>query len=192
MIEAIAENATIDIPDCMIEQQIDAQLRDMEMRMSYQGLKLEDYIKYTGMTMEQMRDMYRDGAKKTVQIRLTLAEIIKAENIDATEEEINAEIAKYAESYGAKAEEFVKTVTEDQKEYFKEMAVMNKTIALLKEKNPAKKAAKKSTKKASESSEERPAEKTTTKKTTTKKAEGEATAKKSTTKKSTTKKAEEA
>lgn len=192
MIEAIAENATIDIPDCMIEQQIDAQLRDMEMRMSYQGLKLEDYIKYTGMTMEQMRDMYRDGAKKTVQIRLTLAEIIKAENIDATEEEINAEIAKYAESYGAKAEEFVKTVTEDQKEYFKEMAVMNKTIALLKEKNPANKAAKKSTKKASESSEEKPAEKTTTKKTTTKKAEGEATAKKSTTKKSTTKKAEEA
>ncbi len=193
MIEAIAENSTIDIPDCMIEQQIDAQLRDMEMRMSYQGLKLEDYIKYTGMTMAQMRDMYREGAKKTVQIRLTLAEIIKAENIEATDEEVDAEIAKYAESYGAKAEEFAKTVTADQKEYFKEMAVMNKLIALLKEKNPAKKAAKKSTKKTAEATEEKPAEKkTTTKKSTTKKADGESTAKKTTTKKSTTKKAEEA
>lgn len=187
MIEAIAENATIEIPDCMVEQQIDAQLRDMEMRMSYQGLKLEDYIKYTGMTMQQMRDMYRDGAKKTVKIRLTLSEIIKAENIEATDDEINAEIAKYAENYGTNADEFMKNVTADQKEYFKEMAVMNKTLAFLKEKNPAKKATKKSTKKASEATEEKPA----AKKTTAKKADGEAPAKKPAAKK-TTKKADEA
>ncbi len=166
MVEAIAENATIDIPDCMIEQQIDAQLRDMEMRMSYQGLKLEDYNKYTGMTMQQMRDMYRDGALKTVKIRLTLAEIIKAENIDATDDEVMAEIKKYAENYGAKTEDFVSNVTDDQKEYFKEVAVMNKTLALLKEKNPAKKATKRTTKKAAEgeAAEKKPAAKKTTKK----------------------------
>ena len=187
MVEAIAENAEIDIPDCMVEQQIDAQLRDMEMRMSYQGLKLEDYIKYTGMTMQQMRDMYREGALKTVKIRLTLAEIIKAENIEATDDEIMEEVKKYAENYGTNAEDFIKNVTDDQKEYFKEVAVMNKTLALLKEKNPAKKATKKATKKT-EDSQEKVAEKKPAKKTTKKSEDGEA---KSATKKST-KKAEEA
>ncbi len=142
LVEAIADNAEIDIPDCMIEQQIDQQVRDMEMRMSYQGLKLEDYLKYTGMTMDQMRDMYRDGAKKTVKIRLTLSEIIKTENVEATEDEINAEIDKYAENYGTAGDDFKKNITDDQKDYFKEVAVMNKTLAMLKEKNPAKKATK--------------------------------------------------
>jgi trigger factor len=158
--------------------------------MSYQGLKLDDYTKYTGMTIDQMRDMYRDGAKKTVKIRLTLAEIIKAENIDATDDEINAEITKYAESYGSNVDDFMKNVTDDQKEYFKEVAIMNKTLQLLKEKNPAKKATKKATKKT-EDGEEKPA----AKKTTTKKAEdGEKkpAAKKTTTKKAEEKKSEEA
>ena len=173
-IEAIAENAEIDIPDCMVEQQIDSQLRDMEMRMSYQGLKLEDYLKYTGMTLQQMRDMYREGAKKTVKIRLTLAEIIKAEKIEASQEEIDAEIEKYAQNYGQSAEEFRKSVTEDQMEYFKEMAVMNKTLAFLKEKNPAKKAAKKAAsakakEEKAEDSEKKPAEKKTAEKKTAEK-----------------------
>jgi len=137
MIEAIADNAEIDIPDCMVEQQIDQQLRDMEMRMSYQGLKMEDYMKYTGMTLDKMRDMYRDGAKKTVKIQLTLGQIIKDEKIEATEDEITAEIDKYAANYGAQGEEFKKNITDSQKDYFKEIAVMNKLIAMLKEANPA-------------------------------------------------------
>ncbi len=164
MVEAVAENAEVDIPDCMIEQQIDEQIRDMEMRMSYQGLKLDDYLKYTGMTMQQLRDMYKDGAKKTVKIRLVLAEIIKAEKIEATDEEINAEIDKYAANYGAQGEEFKKNITDEQKNYFKEVAVMNKTLAFLKEKNPAKKAAAKKTAKKAEDGEEKP-KKTAAKKT---------------------------
>ncbi len=186
-IEAIAENAEIDIPDCMVEQQIDSQLRDMEMRMSYQGLKLEDYLKYTGMTLQQMRDMYREGAKKTVKIRLTLAEIIKAEKIEATQEEIDAEIEKYAQNYGQSVEEFQKSVTEDQKEYFKEMAVMNKTLAFLKEKNPAKKAVKKTASKTKEAKADTPEEKPTAKKT----AEKKSTEKKPAAKKPAAKKAQE-
>ncbi len=188
MVEAIAENAEIDIPDCMVEQQIDSQLRDMEMRLSYQGLKLEDYIKYTGMTMQQMRDMYREGALKTVKIRLTLSEIIKAEKIDATDDEIMEEVKKYAENYGANSEDFIKNVTDDQKEYFKEIAIMNKTLALLKEKNPAKKATKKAAKKTEDGEEKDAAKKPAAKKTTKKAEDGE---KKPATKK-TTKKADEA
>ena len=171
-IEAIADNAEVDIPDCMVQQQIDSQIRDMEMRMSYQGLKLEDYLKYTGMTMQQLRDMYAEGAKKTVKIRLTLAEIIKVEKIEATDDEINAEIDKYAANYGDNAEKFKATVTDEQKDYFKEMAVMNKTLTFLKEKNPAKKAAKKASAKADSEENDKPkkaAEKTTDEKAAPKK-----------------------
>ncbi|MBR2861718.1 MAG: trigger factor [Clostridia bacterium] len=191
MVEAIAENAEVEIPDCMVEQQIDSQLRDMEMRMSYQGLKLDDYLKYTGMTMSQMRDMYREGAKKTVKIRLTLSAIIKAENIDATEEEIKAEIEKYAANYGAGAEEFAKSITDDQKEYFKEMVIMNKTIEMLKEKNPAKKKRNcaKKTAAADDACEEKPAAKKTAKKAAAKEdaCEEKPAAKKSCAKKTTAK-----
>lgn len=178
MVEAIAENAEVDIPDCMIEQQIDEQIRDMEMRMSYQGLKLDDYLKYTGMTMQQLRDMYKDGAKKTVKIRLVLAEIIKAEKIEATEEEINAEIDKYAANYGPQGEEFKKNVTDEQKNYFKEVAVMNKTLALLKEKNPAKKAAAKKTAKKAEDGEDKPKKTAAKKESAEKKPAAKKTAKK--------------
>ncbi len=183
-VEAIADAAEVEIPDCMVEQQIDQQIRDMEMRLSYQGLKFEDYLKYTGMTIAQMRDMYRENAKKTVKIRLVLAEIIKAEAIEATEEEIAAEIDKYAANYGENADKFKETITDDQKDYFKEVVVMNKTLELLKEKNPAKKAVKKSTakkaaegekaekkpaaKKAAAEGEKKPAAKKTTAKKTTK------------------------
>lgn len=162
-VEAIADAAEVEIPDCMVEQQIDSQLRDMEMRLSYQGLKFEDYLKYSGLTIEKMRDMYRDGAKKTVKIRLVLAEIIKAEKIEATDDDINAEIDKYAANYGENADKFKESVTDDQKEYFKEVAIMNKTLALLKEKNPAKKATKKAAAKKTEATaEKKPAEKKTT------------------------------
>ncbi|MBP5662338.1 MAG: trigger factor [Clostridia bacterium] len=145
MVETIAENAEIDVPDCMVEQEIDSQIRDMEMRMSYQGLKFDDYLKYTGMTRQQVRDMYREGAKKTVKIRLTLNAIKKQENITASEEEIQKEIDDYAEKYHV-AEE-MKNISDDQKEYFKDVAEMNKLMAFLKEKNPAKKAVKKAAKK---------------------------------------------
>ena len=185
-VEAIADEAEVEIPDCMVEQQIDQQIRDMEMRLSYQGLKFEDYLKYTGMTIAQMRDMYRENAKKTVKIRLVLAEIIKAEAIEATEEEIAAEIDKYAANYGENADKFKETITDDQKDYFKEVVVMNKTLELLKEKNPAKKAAKKSTAKKADG--ETAAKKPAAKKTTTKKADGETAAKKPAAKKTTAKK----
>lgn len=98
-----------------------------------------------------------------MKIRLTLAEIIKAEKIEATQEEIDAEIEKYAQNYGQSVEEFQKSVTEDQKEYFKEMAVMNKTLAFLKEKNPAKKAVKKTASKTKEAKADTPEEKPTAK-----------------------------
>ena len=77
----------------MIERQIDYHLRDMEMRMSYQGLKMSDYLAYTGMTVAQLRDMYRNDAQKTVKQQLVLEAIKNAENIEADQESIDKEIS---------------------------------------------------------------------------------------------------
>ena len=132
LIEKISENAKVDIPDAMVEDQIDNMLRDMEMRMAYQGMKLDDYFKYTGQTREQVRDMYRDSARERVLTQLVLEAVKKAENIEATEEEIDAEMGKYAEQNKKSLEEFKKMLTDGDKEYFAEAAAMQKTVDFLK------------------------------------------------------------
>jgi trigger factor len=87
LVEKAAENAQMDIPGAMIDDQAEYMVREMAMRMSYQGLKMEDYLKYTGQTMEQARDMYRDQAKERVLTQLVLEAVRKAENIEAKDEE---------------------------------------------------------------------------------------------------------
>ena len=86
VIEKVSENAEIDIPAAMIEDQIDSMLRDMEMRMMYQGMKLDDYFKYTGQTREQVREMYKPTAEERVRTQLVIEAVMKAEGIQATDE----------------------------------------------------------------------------------------------------------
>ena len=97
VIEKVVENAEVDIPAAMIEDQIDNMLHDMEMRMMYQGMKLDDYFKYTGQTREQVREMYKAPAEERVKTQLVVAAVMKAEEIKADEAEIDVEIGKYAE-----------------------------------------------------------------------------------------------
>ena len=132
VLEKVCENAKVDIPAAMIEDQIDSQLRDMEMRMAYQGMKLDDYCKYTGQTREQLREMYKPQAEERVLGQLVLEAVKKAENIEATEEEIDAEMAKYAEQNKKSLEDFKKLLADGDKEYFAEAAAVRKTIDFLK------------------------------------------------------------
>ena len=132
VIETICENAKVDIPDAMIEDQIDNMLRDMEMRMMYQGMKLDDYLKYTGQTKEQMREMYKPQAEERVLSQLVIEAVKKAENIEATDEEIEAEIAKYAEQGKMEVEKFKENLSDSDREYFAEAAAVRKTIDFLK------------------------------------------------------------
>ena len=132
VIETICENAKVDIPQAMIEDQIDNMLRDMEMRMAYQGIKLDDYFKYTGQTREQVRDMYRAQAEERVKTQLVMEAVRKAENIEATDEEIDAEIAKYAEQSKMEVEKFKQNLADSDREYFAEAAATRKTIDFLK------------------------------------------------------------
>lgn len=133
VIEKVVENAEVDIPEAMIEDQIDNMLRDMEMRMMYQGMKLDDYFKYTGQTREQVREMYKAPAEERVKTQLVVAAVMKAEEIKADEAEIDAEIAKYAEQNKKSMDEFKAMLTDGDKEYFSEIASLQKTIAFLKD-----------------------------------------------------------
>ena len=99
--------------------------------MSYQGLKLDDFLKYTGQTMEQLRAGYAENAKKQVLAEVVLDAIRTAENLDATEEEVDAEIAKYAESAEKSAEDIKKTLSDSDMEYFKELVKTQKAIDLI-------------------------------------------------------------
>ena len=135
LLDKICEEAQVDIPDSMIERQIDYHLRDMEMRMSYQGLKMSDYLAYTGMTVAQLREMYREDAQKTVKQQLVLEAIKKAENIEADQEGIDKEIARYAEMFKKDAEEYKKELKPDELEYIKETVTVNNILEFIKQNN---------------------------------------------------------
>ena len=132
LVEKAVENATIDVPEAMITEQTEYILREMEMRMMYQGLRMQDYLKYTGQTKEQLQDAYRGEGEKRVRIELTLEAIRKAEGIEPTEEEINAQIAEQAERMGQKVEDFEKTLTAEQRGYLADQAAVQKVVNLLK------------------------------------------------------------
>ena len=188
LVEKAVENAEMDIPQAMIDDQANYMVREMAMRMSYQGLKMEDYLKYTGQTVEGLKTMYKPEAEKRVKTELVIDAIRKAEKIEPTEADIEKAIAEQAERTGQDVETFRKDLTDEQKAYLKDNAAITLVLDLLKkgakivekkdekaEEKPAKKpAAKKTTKKAEKAEEEAPAEKPAKKpaaKKTTKKTE---------------------
>ncbi len=132
VVEKAVATCEMDIPNGMVEEAIDNMLRDMEMRLMYQGMKLDDYFKYAGQTREQVREMYREQAAERVKTQLALEAIRDAEKIEATEEEIDAEIAKLADSRKKSLEDMKKQLTDGDKEYFKQAATMNKVVEFLK------------------------------------------------------------
>ena len=133
VIEKVCENAQVEIPEAMIEEQIDAMLRDMEMRMMYQGMKLDDYFKYTGQTREQVREMYKPSAQDRVKTQLVVNAVMAAEGIKADDAEIEAEIEKYAQQNQKSLEEFKSMLSDGDKEYFAELASLQKTLTFLKD-----------------------------------------------------------
>ena len=132
VVEKAVATCEMDIPNGMVEEAIDNMLRDMEMRLMYQGMKLDDYFKYTGQTREQVREMYREQATERVKTQLALEAIRDAEKIEATEEEIDAEIAKLADSRKKSLEDMKKQLTDGDREYFKQAATMNRVVEFLK------------------------------------------------------------
>ncbi len=134
LIDKVAANAQVDIPEAMIDRQIHAMIDDMAMRMSYQGLRMEDFLKYTNQTMDDLHTQYEPQAESRVRAELVLDAIRVKENIEVSDEEYDAEIKKYAEDSQQSVEDFTKNLTEQDKDYFKDMIVSQKVVDFLMDK----------------------------------------------------------
>ena len=131
LVDAAAANAEVDVPQCMIDRQADRMAREFEYRLMYQGIKMDDYLRMTGMTRENIVERYKEDAAKAVKTSLVMEAIQKAEGIEAGESELDEEIAKMAEARKQTVEEVKNTVKDEDLEYFKENIIMQKTLKLL-------------------------------------------------------------
>ncbi len=135
IIKAIMKDTKCDIPQAMIDTQIDQMIKQMEYRLSYQGIKLDDYLKYMGVKMEDFRKNYEDTAKDNILSQLIVEKIIKEQNFTAEQAEIDDHIAKDAQSVGKEVEEYKKNMDPRQVEYIKNEIVVNKLFTYLRENN---------------------------------------------------------
>ena len=131
VIGKVMENATVEIPEAMIERQIDSMIRNFEARLAQQGLKLADFMKYTGQDEKSFRGQYRDQAEKSVRANLVLEAIENVEKFEVAEEEIDAEIEKFAKQIGQNVEDLKKNLTEGDREYFKADVIRDKAVKFL-------------------------------------------------------------
>lgn len=132
LVEAVVKESKMDIPSAMIESKLDEKIRDLAMRMAYQGMRFEDFLKYTGQTEAQVRDQFRDEATDLLKGELVIKAIRKAENLEPTQEEIDEVAARYAKATGKEVEEFKSGLNEQQVEYIKEDAATIAVLNLLK------------------------------------------------------------
>ena len=138
LIQKIADDSKVEIPQCMIEQQIDDMIQEFEQRLQYQGLNAKDYYKYTGMTQEKLRENYKEMAEKNVKLRLTLEALLKAVQVPVSDEEIDEKIADMANQAGKTFEEYKGYINEQYREYLRRDLVTSKLFEYLKNNNTIK------------------------------------------------------
>ena len=146
VVRELVKELEVDIPSGMIETEVDNMMRDMEQRMSYQGLKMEQYLKMMNKTEEQFKKEYEPQALDAIKSRLALEVVIKLEKIEATEEEIKAKIEEMAKNYGKEPKELEENA--NIKEYIKNGIENEKAMEFLVANCKEKKAEKKETTKA--------------------------------------------
>lgn len=134
LIKAIVDDAKVEIPDAMIETQLDYIVQDFSYRLSYaySGMKFEDYLKYSGTTMEEFRKDRREEALNTVKTRLTLEAVIKAANIEVSQEDLEAKVKELADQTKKSVEE---VKASGQLPYIRNEILMTRTMDFLKENN---------------------------------------------------------
>lgn len=131
LMDKIAENTQINIPEAMIYEQIEEMIREFEYRLMYQGMKPEDYYKYTNSSREELKLRYNEPAQKQVKMRLIIDAIIKAENIKAEEAEIEAKIADFAKGANKTVEEYKSNMNPQEASYIENEIITNKMIDFL-------------------------------------------------------------
>ncbi len=131
VIEKAIENAEFDLPDAMVDGQIDNMINDMAQRLSYQGMSLEMYMQYTGQTMDQMREVYREQAKKDVSASLVIDAIRKAEGIEVSPEEVEMNLVDMAKKYNMELPKLKELISDVELENIKSDMALNKTVEMM-------------------------------------------------------------
>ena len=134
IVKTITEKAETEIPDALVENQIDRMVQEMEYRLMYQGLRLEDYLNYAKMSMEDYRKGYEAQARELVKQQLVIEKIIETEKIEATDEDVEKKIEEDAKARDKSVEEYKKEV-EGRTEYLKNEIVIGKLFDFLKSAN---------------------------------------------------------
>ena len=196
ILDAVVNGSEVELPTQVVEKQLDAVMSDLNNRLMYQGMSIQDYATYLGKTMEEMREQHRKDAEKIAKTKQVLEALVRAEKLGVSEAELDAKLEEFAKITNKTLEEYKKTVDKRRLDYMYSDILMAKVMDLLKSNNTvtnkvAEKSAKKTaTKKTAEKKEEvkveekKPVAKKTTTKTTTEKKT--TTAKKTTTTKAKT------
>ena len=114
LLEQVCDNMEVESPECMFDQKCDEMIQDYAYRLQMQGIDLNTYLGYLGQTQEQFKAQFMDGAKQQVKTQIALDAIVEAEKLEATEDEINAEIDKLAAQYDMEADKIKAAVPQDQ------------------------------------------------------------------------------
>lgn len=134
VITAIIENSKMDVPEVMVSKEIDDMMKDLEGRLKYQGLSLDQYMEFTGNTTEKMRDFMKENAERKVKADLVLEAVSKAEEIKATEEQLNARALELGKIYGPKdPEKMAKILVKSQKNMIEKDIIIENTLKFIKE-----------------------------------------------------------
>ena len=138
ILDTLCEKTVVEIPQVMIDRAVEDNIRDFEYRLQMQGMSLEMYMQYLGMDMEALKGQYNESAEKQVKLRLALMKIAEIEKMEATEDEKNEEIEKYAKAYGMDAEKIKKSIpVSDLENDIVYKKAVEFVVANAKEKKPA-------------------------------------------------------
>lgn len=135
LIGKIVDASEVEVPEILVERQLDMFIKDLETRLSYQGLKLDEYLGYLGTDVEKLRKDKREQAKQSCKTRLVLEELIKKENLYVTDEELNGKLQEMADLYKKDLEEYKKSIDNNTVAYFENDILMKKLLDFLKANN---------------------------------------------------------
>ena len=130
-VDKVIENAQMDIPEAMLMPQCRQMLDELSRRMQSQGLSMEQYFQFTGMTADKMMEDMKPQALKRIQTRLVLEKVAEVENIQPTEEEVNEEISKMAEAYKMEADKLKELLGERELEQMKKDMAVQKAVTVI-------------------------------------------------------------
>ena len=131
VVEKIIENATMEIPDAMVEQQLNQMLQEYAQQLSYQGITLEQYMQFTGMTVDVMKEQLQPQAMKRIQSRLVLEAVAEKEGITASDEELNTELEKMAKAYQMDIEKVKEIIGDREKKAISMDIAVQKAVELV-------------------------------------------------------------